>query len=119
MDIPLPKVTLDMYDALYLPPILTAYGTWIQGVCPFQNVLDVRIATIASLQQKLSVVQEHPEEKIDRIMVPVTFEEVEVLKNSLALFLGQAPRLLPASRDLRTLILHCDNMLVKISTTFS
>ncbi|TMC22602.1 MAG: hypothetical protein E6J34_05450 [Chloroflexi bacterium] len=77
------------------------------GMCPFKSVIDAKMATIAALHDKLSIAQ-RGDGIGEHVMFPVTFEEVDVLKSSLRLFLGQAPRMLPPSSELLTLIMRCD-----------
>jgi len=116
---PLPQAKLDFNDALFLVPLLTSYGAWIRSVCPFREVVELKMATIESLQAKLSGLQDRRGENIEEVMVFVTPDEVETMTSSLQCFHACAPKLLAPSADRDALIQHCQQMLVTISTTFS
>src|SRR5436190_8831212 len=96
---PLPQAKLDLNDALFLVPILTSYGAWVRQVCPFKDVVKLKMATIESLQTKLSGLQERRDENIEGIIVFMTADEVETMTSSLKCFHAHAPKLLARSPD--------------------
>jgi len=119
MNNPLPQAKLDLNDALFLVPILTSYGAWVRQVCPSREVVELKMATIESLQTKLSGLVERRGENIEGVMFFVTTDEVETMTSSLKCFHAYAPKLLAPSPDRDALLKHCQHMLVTISTTFS